>query len=146
MDSLKSRLRQSVEVQQAVIFIVVSLVGTVFSLPLYLLLRSEGYTQFFASPVSNLFAQAIDFFPHKLLSFKARRLDGKVLGYESILYGLVAVCIGIVEPFLLYWAEYYFPLNHLGAWLAIHPFTGTTRYLLYRKIFRKFNGHLTPSP
>lgn len=123
-------------------FVLVSLFGTMFSLPLYLFLVNNTHLGVFgASIVSNLLAQAIDFFPHKLLTFKERRLEGKVISLEAVMYSLVALFLLAAEPFMLYLAEYHLKLDHLWAWITVHPFTGLARFTLYRWVFKKFNGH-----
>lgn len=144
MESFKHPLRRSVVVE-FVIFVLVSLFGTVFSLPLYHLLRQQGLSLFLASPISNLVAQAIDFFPHKLLSFKEQRLETRVLSLEVLLYTTVALGMLVAEPVLLYLFEQKVGLSPLKAWFAVHPFTGTVRFLLYRAIFKKFHQYTTPS-
>ncbi|MEK7147939.1 MAG: GtrA family protein [Patescibacteria group bacterium] len=123
-------------------FVLISLAGSVVSVPLYAYFRTDTTLGIFASSrISNLVAQAIDFFPHKLFSFKEQRLEKKVVWTEGILYTVVAAFLLYVEPWMLYSAERWLDLNHLQAWFAVHPITGLTRFILYRLIFKKFNGH-----
>lgn len=125
-------------------FILVSAIGTFFSFPLYLFLRHEGLSKYVASPISNLVAQAIDFFPHKLLTFREKSLDGKVVTLEALIYGAVASALVAIEPALLDFAEGA-GLNAPLAWCAVHPFTGLARLLLYELIFQRFHNHKSPN-
>lgn len=141
--ALLKQLRQVVG--ELLRYAAVSLLGTAFSLPLYRLLRNEtSLGVFWASPISNAVAQAIDFLPHKLFSFKERRLESKVLSLEFAFYTLVVSTMMVVEPILLNIIEHRKELSPVQAWLVIHPFTGTARFILYRMIFKWF--HTPPAP
>ena len=132
----------------AIRFWLVSAIGTPFSYSMYLFLMTHTNTgMVWSSRWSSLFAQAVDFYPHKRLTFKEHRHDSKTFTIEMSLYATQAfVFLWRVEPFTLRVVTDELGLGIMQTWVIAHIITGTLRFLTMRLIFLPFKRRCSPSP